>query len=153
PIELPGEVEVVEEVSGDPLSVRTGRWVPLVEHLDDVRREVAGVLEEVGHLPGLTAAHRDAATLAGMYHDIGKAHPVFAASLSRAGGGAPPPDGTGPWAKSPSRAPLRHAVPYFRHELVSALMLLDSSCRLLDGVGEPDLVTYLVGAHHGKARL
>lgn len=63
----------------------------------------------------------------------------------------PPPSAGGPWAKSPGRAPLRHQPKHFRHELVSALMLLDSG--LLDGVTEADLVVYLALAHHGKVRL
>jgi CRISPR-associated endonuclease/helicase Cas3 len=92
-----------------------------------------------------------AVALAGRYHDLGKAHPTFVESLGRADGSAPE-DG-GPWAKSPGRTPLRHNPPHFRHELVSALLLLDDTTGLLDGVAEPDLVTYLVLAHHGKVRL
>jgi CRISPR-associated endonuclease/helicase Cas3 len=72
-------------------------------------------------------------------------------SLGQADSSAP--EGDGPWAKSPGRTPLRHNPPHFRHELVSALLLLDDATGLLDGVGEPDLVTYLVLAHHGKVRL
>jgi CRISPR-associated endonuclease/helicase Cas3 len=48
---------------------------------------------------------------------------------------------------------LRHARRHFRHELVSALLLLDESTGLLDGVAERDLVLYLALAHHGKVRV
>jgi CRISPR-associated endonuclease/helicase Cas3 len=48
---------------------------------------------------------------------------------------------------------LRHHPRQFRHELVSALWLHDGSAGLLDGEPEPDLVTYLVAAHHGKVRV
>jgi CRISPR-associated endonuclease/helicase Cas3 len=48
---------------------------------------------------------------------------------------------------------LRHDPPHFRHELVSALVLLDDTTGLLDGVDEPDLVIYLALAHYGKVRL
>ncbi len=33
------------------------------------------------------------------------------------------------------------------------MLLLDDTTGLLDGVAEPDLITYLVLAHHGKVRL
>src|SRR5439155_24929682 len=101
-------------------------------------------------LPGLAADQRAAAVLAGLYHDIGKAHPVFAASLERIAG---MPGPGGPWAKSGQRGRLRHDPPHFRHELVSALMVIDPVAGLLDGVAEADLVAYLVAAHHGKTRL
>ena len=57
------------------------------------------------------------------------------------------------WAKSPSHRPLRHDPPHFRHELVSALWLHEVSPGLLHGELEPDLVVYLVAAHHGKVRV
>jgi CRISPR-associated endonuclease/helicase Cas3 len=148
----PVELELREATDGigaDPLTT-VGRWVGLAEHLDDVRRETEKLLDEFGALPGLTSGQCAAAALAGLYHDLGKAHPVFAASLQRAAGD--PPDG-GPWAKSARRGVLRHQPPHFRHELVSALMLLEPASGLLDGVAEPDLVAYLVAAHHGKTRL
>src|SRR5512143_999748 len=82
PVEpVPAATEAPDGVSADPLSLGQGRWVALAEHLGDVRREVARVLAELDDLPGLTAAHREAAALAGLFHDLGKAHPVFAATL------------------------------------------------------------------------
>lgn len=140
----------VEASQTDPLSlVEGGRWVTLAEHLADVERDVADLLDALDP-PGLTPSQRDAAQLAGRYHDLGKAHPTFDTSLRKASGD---PGGDGPWAKSPGRGPLRHDPPHFRHELVSALLTLDQATGLLDGVDEPDLVTYLVLAHHGKVRL
>src|SRR5439155_9259721 len=59
----------------------------------------------------------------------------------------------GPWARSGGRGRLRQYRPAFRHELVSVLMVLHPDSGLLDGVAEPDLVAYLVAAHHGKVRL
>ena len=64
---------------------------------------------------------------------------------------APAPDPEAVYAKSPSSRPLRHDPRGFRHELVSALLLRDST--LLDGVAERDLVVYLALAHHGKVRV
>jgi CRISPR-associated endonuclease/helicase Cas3 len=139
-----------DAVDTDPHSVLpNGRWVPLPEHLADVERECRTLLDALG--PQLSPAQREAIALAGRYHDLGKAHPTFVASLERAEGAAP--EHGGPWAKSPGRTPLRHDPPHFRHELVSALLLLDGTTGLLAGVAEADLVTYLVLAHHGKVRL
>lgn len=142
--------QMPDAVDTDPHSVLpNGRWVPLPEHLADVERECRTLLNALG--PQLSPGQCEAVALAGRYHDLGKAHPTFVASLGQADGSAPE-DG-GPWAKSPGRVPLRHNPPHFRHELVSALLLLDETTGLLDGVAEPDLVTYLVLAHHGKVRL
>lgn len=148
PVEPPAQMP--DAVDTDPHSVLPdGRWVPLAEHLADVERECRTLLEALD--PELSPGQREAVALAGRYHDLGKAHPTFVESLGRADGTAP--EGGGPWAKSPGRAPLRHDPPHFRHELVSALLLLDDTTGLLDGVAEPDLVTYLALAHHGKVRL
>lgn len=142
--------QMPDAVDTDPQSVLpNGRWVPLPEHLADVERECRRLLDALS--PELTAAQWEALALAGRYHDLGKAHTTFVASLSQADGSAPLSGG--PWAKSPGRTPLRHDPPHFRHELVSALLLRDDTTGLLDGVAEPDLVTYLVLAHHGKVRL
>ncbi|MGQ0842086.1 type I-G CRISPR-associated helicase/endonuclease Cas3g [Actinokineospora sp.] len=144
-------VGVPDAVDTDPHSA--GRaWVSLAAHLDDTARAAADLLDGFGDRLDLSAAQRDAIVLAARYHDIGKAHGTFATSLEKANVENPPPPG-GPWAKSPSRVPLRHSPPHFRHELVSALLLLDESTGLLDGIAEPDLVTYLALAHHGKVRL
>lgn len=135
-----------ESMATDPLS--RGPWITLAQHLGDVEKEAHGLLVALDPT-GITAGQRVGVVLAGRYHDLGKAHPTFDASLRRAS----EPDGDGPWAKSPGGGPLRHKPRYFRHELVSALLLLDPATGLLDGVAEPDLVTYLVLAHHGKVRL
>jgi CRISPR-associated endonuclease/helicase Cas3 len=140
--------ELPDALTADTLSA-SGRPVPLGVHLEDVRREVAELLDRLGELPGLTAGQQRAAERAGLLHDLGKAHRVFAASMLAAGA----PEAGGPWAKSGTRSLLRHDPPTFRHELVSALMVLNRSSGLLGGIEEPDLVAYLVAAHHGKVRL
>ncbi|MEO7193384.1 MAG: CRISPR-associated helicase Cas3' [Pseudonocardiaceae bacterium] len=148
PVAQPAQMP--DAVDTDPHSVvPNGRWVSLHEHLADVERECRVLLDAL--TPELTPAQREAIALAGRYHDLGKAHPTFVASLEGADGSAPSEGG--PWAKSPGRTPLRHKPPHFRHELVSALVLLDDTTGLLDGVDEPDLVIYLALAHHGKVRL
>lgn len=144
----PARPSPAEGLDSDPLST-TATWVTLADHLDDVRRETAALLDRLGDLPGLTALQRAAAVRAGALHDLGKAHEVFADSLAQVG----EPPGPGPWAKSGGRGRLYHARKGFRHELVSALMVLDPASGLLDGEAEPDLVCYLVAAHHGKVRM
>ncbi|WP_199730418.1 CRISPR-associated endonuclease Cas3'' [Amycolatopsis panacis] len=134
----------------DPES--SGRaWVGLAEHLADTEQAARTLLDDLN--PGLGEEMREAIALAARYHDLGKAHPTFVASLEKANPDSPPPTTGIVWAKSPSRAPLRHDPRHFRHELVSALLLLDPDTGLLDGVAERDLVVYLALAHHGKARL
>ncbi|GAA1036769.1 hypothetical protein GCM10009557_48400 [Virgisporangium ochraceum] len=112
-------------------------WVGLDRHLMETEEEARLLLDA---LPGLPTRQRDAVTRAARYHDLGKCHEVFQEMLRASGGDFP----DGLLAKS--RAPYntgRSRRPYFRHELVSALMLPD----------EPPLVTYLVGAHHGTVRI
>jgi CRISPR-associated endonuclease/helicase Cas3 len=88
-------------------------------------------------------------------HDIGKAHAVFQDTMVRcADDGEQERVEVGqPWAKSGGSKQARHKRPFFRHELASALALLAEGSAALDGVADPDLVVYLVAAHHGRVRL
>ena len=79
---------------------------------------------------------------AARWHDAGKAHPVFQASVRRANPRLP--EGN-QWAKSGVSVPLRHGRRYFRHELASALAALQHHL--------PFKVAYLIATHHGKLRL
>jgi CRISPR-associated endonuclease/helicase Cas3 len=147
PVE-PEELAPPDSLPADLLS-SVGEPVSLAQHLADVGHEVRALLDAFGGGLDLSIAQREAAERAGLLHDLGKAHGVFVASLARLG----VPAQGGPWAKSGSRGRLQHTRPAFRHELVSALMVLHPQSGLLDGVAEPDLVAYLVAAHHGKVRL
>lgn len=133
-----------------------GRWLSLKTHSSDVRRHVDALLHGLGSLA--ETLPRDALLDAGLWHDLGKAHPAFQEAIGR------PSDDLSPQAKSPHGGRPRYRVPLaptaggvvryqerpgFRHELASALAWLthqpDHAAR--------DLVAYLIAAHHGKVRL
>lgn len=150
---VPGPAAAPDALGRDDQSYGSSRWVSLAEHLADTEREARALIDGgCGRPTGLACPQLQAAALAARFHDLGKAHPVFQDTLRRSQGEGGKDPGTGPWAKSP-RQGGRHDRPYFRHELAGALMLLQAGSSLLPGVGEPDLVAYLVAAHHGKARV
>jgi CRISPR-associated endonuclease/helicase Cas3 len=148
------EVATTDEgVADDPASF-TGAWVQLDDHLADAGRAAADLVGEVA-TPGLTPAMKDAVVRAARLHDLGKAHDVFQDTLVRSA-----PDrlrgaarSIEPLAKSGGPARSRHSRRYFRHELVSALILTAHAGEVLADDPEPDLVRYLVAAHHGRVRL
>jgi CRISPR-associated endonuclease/helicase Cas3 len=94
--------------------------------------------------------------MAGYAHDAGKMHETWQDALCRLAPEAEREEiNRGrPWAKSGGNGRLWFAGGVtFRHELGS-MMLLDGPLRgLLDGLDDPDLVRYLVLAHHGKLRV
>lgn len=147
------EIETPDAFDLDPLSGNQGRWVSLAEHASETQAAAQRLLERFGPHLDLSVPQRDACVRAALLHDLGKAHPVFQASLLKANPDQPPPDGETVWAKSPGRRPLRHHPRHFRHELVTALWLRDNAIGLLDGDDEPELITYLTAAHHGKIRV
>jgi CRISPR-associated endonuclease/helicase Cas3 len=155
----PGRSSLTEEdtaVGADPATfTATRQWVSLARHLDDVETEVRRLVEDppLDLPPGLL----EAAATAGRYHDVGKAHEVFqetlAASAVTDDEHAAKDREPQPWAKSGGSRRPPHRRPHFRHELASALALLSPGNTVLRGSSEPDLVVYLVAAHHGRVRL
>lgn len=127
---------------GDTPDAQAGRWQTIAEHTADVETQINQILATLA-LPA-----PDAQTLgeAARLHDIGKAHPEFQALLV----GADTTRRNTLWAKSPDKT-CRSSRPLFRHELASALALLAHP--ELIRASSPDLVAYLVAAHHGKVRL
>jgi CRISPR-associated endonuclease/helicase Cas3 len=122
----------------DPLSFPSYAQT-LVAHSREVEAEADQILHSLENL-GL-GDHRSELMTAALHHDIGKAHPVFQATLRRQF-----PSGSKPSSLlAKSLAFGRHDRPHFRHELASALALLQ--------MGSSDLVSYLAACHHGKVRL
>ncbi|MCE2530273.1 MAG: CRISPR-associated helicase Cas3' [Acidimicrobiia bacterium] len=143
-------------VADDPNSTgNAAPWLTLKEHLEDTEATAAAMVEVFGDLD-LSPAVVQAARLAARYHDLGKVHDVFQDAIrkTRSEKDDNPPGSGVMLAKGGSkRDSLRYSRRYFRHGLVSALMLLGPEQALLEGVAEKDLVVYLTAAHHGRVRL
>jgi CRISPR-associated endonuclease/helicase Cas3 len=125
----------------EELSYACEEYVPLATHATDVAEEAERLRTLVGG-----DAPWDEIVEAARWHDLGKAHEVFQEMITSALPSDDPRRAGGPWAKSDGRRGGRRSRrPAFRHELASALALLQ--------LGAPDLRVYLVAAHHGKVRL
>lgn len=143
---------------GDPESLRRS-WLELGQHLADVEVEARALFDA---LPsgGLHPSAIAAAVSAGRFHDLGKAHSAFQDML-RSTTRTTEEEGLRPLAdvqlaKSGGSGKGRYVQRdrrYFRHELASALALLGDWAPLLDKTDDPDLVLYLVAAHHGRVRM
>lgn len=132
-----------EGYDDDQMSV-AGHFVSLRRHSTDVAAELEALLGAVTPDDAVSAALR----LAAQWHDTGKAHPHFQARLVEPLAADDPRRDEGPWAKSDAPSALAagdNERPRFRHELASALALLQN--------GGDDLAAYLVASHHGKVRL
>ena len=121
---------------GDELS-RQNKPVALDDHLGHVAAQAEKLCMAVGE-----TEHKASIVRAGRWHDLGKVHEVFDATM-HACEQAP----SGFLAKSPCRS--RHGRKFFRHELASMLAWLAQH----DGEPDADLIAYLIAAHHGKVRL
>ncbi len=126
-----------QDAYGEDWRSQQPKPVALSEHLSHVARHAADLCAKVGE-----TAHSGPVVRAGRWHDLGKAHEVFDATM-HACDKAP----AGFLAKSPCRA--RHSRKFFRHELASMLAWLDHH----DGEADTDLIAYLIVAHHGKVRM
>ncbi|MFO1128721.1 MAG: CRISPR-associated endonuclease Cas3'' [Rhodospirillales bacterium] len=133
-------------------------YVGLGRHLAHAEAEaerLCAALDRGIEANGAWQAERAAVVRAARWHDVGKAHHVFQDAIVDC-----PDQGkmrpAGLLAKSACRM-QGYERRFFRHELASALAWLahgDAG----GGVGgasdvDPDLVAYLIAAHHGKVRL
>ena len=133
--EVPAEIATDQEAAGtladdhmegDGASV--SEWKTIACHTDEVIEKVKAIAAAVALPPDLTHI----ASLAGRWHDVGKAHPVFQGAIRSAG--VEPRPQRQDLAKAPNAAWLRPPGRYetadgrdrrrgFRHELASALAL------------------------------
>jgi CRISPR-associated endonuclease/helicase Cas3 len=132
-----------EGYSGDRGSFRSYRQT-LRDHTERVCQEMDSLIEAV-HGFGV-AVFATELRMAARKHDWGKAHPVMQSTLLNLplnGLNASPELLLAKQEKS--KAARAHSVPFFRHELASALAMM--------GEGESNLAAYLVAAHHGRVRM
>jgi CRISPR-associated endonuclease/helicase Cas3 len=141
----------------------SGTWQSIAVHTEKGSRQLDAILE------GLTNdLPTEVLRLAVRWHDRGKAHAAFLAKLHPEAWRCPEAqevlaqdDGI---AKAPNACWRGRLSPFarwdladgrrrhFRHELASALAVLQASAELVPQ-NLRDLVAYLVAAHHGKVRL
>jgi len=118
------------------------RYVTLTDHAKDVADALIA-LKKI-FFSSLPNVPWDDLSKAARWHDIGKAHKVFQEMLPSPLQSDDLRGGQPPWAKSAHNGG-KYSRPHFRHELASALALLQHK--------ESDLAAYLAAAHHGKVRL
>jgi CRISPR-associated endonuclease/helicase Cas3 len=146
-----GGFDTADATLDDEPASTLSRWYGLSRHLADVHDEAGRLLDAMA--PELAPDLREACVAAGALHDIGKAHPVWQDAARQVGADGPL-EGKGElWAKTGGTGRLRFSQRHFRHELASLLALFGQGEAVLAGVSEPDLVRYLVVAHHGRVRL
>lgn len=117
----------------------SGEWLRIADHTDRVVQTLNSILV---HYQFPEDVRKDLLQAA-RWHDRGKAHPVFQQAI-------PEEDRPPQWRGRNDLAKVKgrmrpYSRPHFRHELASALALLQA--------GGSDLAVYLVAAHHGKVRL
>lgn len=135
---VPNDVTGDEAVDDDPLTYRRYAQT-LTAHSREARQAAAHLLHALRDLdlePWSTEL-----LFATQHHDLGKAHPVFQRTLQ----GIAPEAPLQPTWLAKSTQGGAHTRPHFRHELASALALLQR--------GASDLTVYLAACHHGKVRL
>ena len=144
PIELEQQTapDGPDSTDSDPLS-QIGAWQTIAEHTVALCRKVDEILNTLPAIPAEGEVLRHAAR----WHDRGKAHYIFQRALPD---GAPVPEQI--WAKAVRQGWKRYERRHFRHELASALSVLNPRNDLVPDEIR-DLVAYLVAAHHGKVRL
>ena len=152
PIEpVPHRSSKLEDGYGsEPSNTSQRRWVTLSDHSRHVEceaRSIVAVMSQQLADPSVGQA----VVLAALYHDVGKAHGTFQEMLRQN-----LPEGEGRpmdelMAKSPGKGRFEGERRHFRHELGSALAVLEHV--LVDDERVRDLAAYLAAAHHGKVRL
>jgi CRISPR-associated endonuclease/helicase Cas3 len=147
------ESEDAETTDDSPAELAGRGWVTLTEHTQAVVHMAETLLEALSDL-ALPENLAEAVVHAARWHDLGKGHGKFQETLLAT---LEPEErqahAAAQWAKSGSKKRARHSRRYFRHELASALGLLQQGDGIKVRVPHLNLVAYLVAAHHGKVRL
>jgi CRISPR-associated endonuclease/helicase Cas3 len=128
----PPDGKEMEGDSSDPGSYPGYRQL-LRKHSDRVGEEMEALLLKLPQAMEWAPALRAATAK----HDWGKAHRVFQETMHR--------NDRSDDLLAKQEGHARHRTPHFRHELASALAMLQT--------GESDLSAYLAAAHHGKVRM
>ena len=145
PIDLIDDISSNESNESD-LHTYTGEWKTITDHCREVSDYVNSICERIGMDDGI----RGSLKLAGLWHDVGKAHDAFQNVLLEK------PDDGELYAKSKKYSSKTYFVMHngeekerrhFRHELASALAYWKHS-----NVNRDDLAAYLIASHHGKVR-
>ncbi len=141
--------EANDSFDADQLTFQPSKWKKYNQTLAAHSSEAKAAAEKIlAALDGLLLSQWQAEIInATHHHDWGKAHEIFQETLHR---GQSDSLINTPLAKSDKNMPSAkgkrgHARKHFRHELASALALLQT--------GASDLVVYLAVCHHGKVRL
>ncbi len=138
PVEPKGVAGPEEGQDDEPLTFHWKKYLQtLPAHSREAKTQAERIIEALSNLD-LNEWCNDL-TFATQHHDWGKCHPVFQETLHK----GTKVDASVMLAKSIGKA--RHSRPHFRHELASALALLQT--------GASDLAIYLAACHHGKVRL
>lgn len=148
PAESPQPETVDDRVQGDAEAFPTPA-LTLAQHSLDARSQAARLCtQEVSRrLDGLG----DVVVQAAWLHDIGKAHEQYQQAIRKLN--ADLDEGT-LYAKSGRDGRLDYQDRrFFRHEVASALRAAAALEATEIDCATPDLLVYLVGAHHGKARM
>ena len=132
------------EAEGHDEDPRSALGVPVL--LSVHQRRVEAEAKSICTALGVDGDTRAAIVRAARWHDVGKVHAVFQDTMRRGLGDCASAD-EAPLAKTVKST--RHKRAYFRHELASALAVLDHDAWSRSA----DLIAYLVAAHHGKVRM
>lgn len=149
-----GRFTSADAVTEDDDSARSARRVLLGDHCQGVADRAQNFAAQAG----LTEQRIKDVALAGLLHDLGKAHPAFqmvlygGSELAALAGPALAKSGTLPQGRTAREAARRHAgfPKGGRHE-VASLALAAAHPRFADA-NDPELVLWLIGTHHGYGR-
>jgi CRISPR-associated endonuclease/helicase Cas3 len=124
-----------DEIDGS--SADRDSWQQYEQRLLDHTRRVVEEADALLARIGIPAHCAQTIRRAAQKHDWGKAHEIFQETMRQCS------SDNALLAKAKGHS--RHRLPHFRHELASALAMLQT--------GDSDLAAYLAAAHHGKIRM